>query len=145
MSTTVVKIVLDTNILISIIGRKSPFRWIFDGIIHGNIILCVSNEIIFEYKEILQLKNGVEVADNMIDFFTIHPFVEKRELYYNFQLITEDQDDNKFVDCAIAANAYCIVSNDKHYRVLKDIDFPRVNIMTLEGFEREFKQKFITK
>jgi predicted nucleic acid-binding protein len=54
MSTTGVKLVLDTNILIAIIGRKSPYRWIFDEIIDGGLILCVSNEIILEYKEILQ-------------------------------------------------------------------------------------------
>ncbi len=49
-----IKIVLDTNILIAIIGTKSPFRWIFDKIIAGKFILCISNEILFEYQEILE-------------------------------------------------------------------------------------------
>ena len=34
-------------------------------------------------------------------------------------------DDNKFVDCAFAANATYIVSDDKHYDVLKEVDFPQ--------------------
>lgn len=137
MNTTGVKIVLDTNILIAIIGQKSPFRWIFDKIINGEFILCVSNEIIQEYKEILQLKTGLEVANNMIDFFTVHPCVEKYDPYYNFQLISQDQDDNKFVDCAIAANALALVSNDKHFQELKEISFPRVRILTLNEFQDE--------
>jgi len=138
MSTTAVKIVLDTNILIAIIGRKSPFRWIFDKIISGEIILCVSNEIIQEYKEILQLKNGVEVAENLIDFLTVHPYVEKHDPYFNFQLISQDEDDNKFVDCAIASNAYTIISNDKHFQELKEISFPKVRILTLPEFQDTF-------
>ncbi|RKZ35138.1 MAG: nucleotide-binding protein [Gammaproteobacteria bacterium] len=123
MNTTVLRIVLDTNILIAIIGRKSPFRWIFDQIIAGELILCVSNEILLEYQEIL----------------AIHPFVVKTEIFYQFHLISEDDDDNKFVDCAIAANAVCLVSNDKHFKVLKTIKFPKVNLLTLPEFVQEFK------
>lgn len=41
-------------------------------------------------------------------------------------------DDNKFVDCAIAANAQFIVTEDHHYDVLKTIDFPKVNIIKLD-------------
>ncbi len=56
MNTTAPKVVLDTNILIAPIGRKSVFRWIFDSVIHGKVILCVSNDILFEYREILGKK-----------------------------------------------------------------------------------------
>ncbi|NLO51890.1 MAG: putative toxin-antitoxin system toxin component, PIN family [Bacteroidales bacterium] len=140
MSTTGVKIVLDTNILIAIIGRKSPYRWIFDEIIDGGIILCVSNEIILEYKEILQKKAGKVVASNMIGFFTIHPYVEKFEPFYKFQLITHDNDDNKFVDCAIAANASCIVTNDKHFNEVKQHKFPKVNVLSISEFENKFRR-----
>ena len=37
MNTTAVSVVIDSNILITIIGKKSPFRWIFDCIIQGKI------------------------------------------------------------------------------------------------------------
>ena len=139
MNTTVLRIVLDTNILIAIIGRKSPFRWIFDQIISGQLILCVSNEILLEYQEILAIKTSQEVADNLSHFLAIHPFVVKTEIFYQFHLISEDEDDNKFVDCAIAANAVCLVSNDKHFNVLKTIKFPKVNLLTLPEFVQEFK------
>jgi len=133
-----IKIVLDTNILIAIIGRKSPFRWIFDDIISGKFILCISNDILLEYQEILARKTNQEIAYNITQFFAVHPFVIKTEIFYQFHLISEDEDDNKFVDCAIAANAVCLVSNDKHFRILKTVEFPQVNILTLTEFTQQF-------
>jgi len=47
--------------------------------------------------------------------------VKSTDIYYNFNLITEDEDDNKFVDCVIASNAIFLVSNDRHFQVLKKI------------------------
>ena len=37
-----------------------------------------------------------------------------QEAYYHFGLIESDVDDNKFEDCAVAADAEYIVTNDKH-------------------------------
>lgn len=141
MDTTALKLVIDTNIFIAIIGRKSPFRWIFDCIINGKIILCVSNEILYKYREILARKTNKEIAENVIDFLSISPAVEKTEIYFNFHLIAEDEDDNKFIDCAISANAECLLSNDKHFRVLKTIDFPKVTSLKLQEFEEIYKAK----
>ncbi len=139
MNITALKVVLDTNILIAVIGRKSPFRWIFDCIIQGRIILCVSNEILFEYQEILAKKTSHDVAENVVNFITVNPFTKKTDIYFNFELISEDADDNKFVDCAIASNAACLVSNDKHFQVLKTIDFPKVKVLELQEFEEKYK------
>jgi putative PIN family toxin of toxin-antitoxin system len=139
MNITALRIVLDTNILIAVISRKSPFRWIFDCIINGKIILCVSNEILFEYEEILSEKTSREVAENVINFITVSPFTEKSEIFFKFGLIAEDEDDNKFVDCAIASNAICLVSNDKHFQVLKKIDFPKVTVLELQEFEEKYR------
>lgn len=129
------RVVIDTNIIIAIINRSSPYRWIFDCIINGKLVLCVSTEILLEYREILASKTNDEVADNFIAFLTISPFVEKIEVYYNFNLIYADSSDNKFVDCSIASNSNCIISNDKHFRILNTIDFPKVELLSLEEFE----------
>ena len=58
----------------------------------------------------------------------------RKDSHYTFALIEADKDDNKFVDCAIAANAKCIVTEDKHFRVLKNIPFPKVEILGIEEF-----------
>ena len=56
--------------------------------------------------------------------------------YCNFHLITADQDDNKFVDCAITANAEYIVTEDHHFNELKNISFPSVAIINLKDFAK---------
>ena len=62
------------------------------------------------------------------------PNVIRKDAHYTFALIEADKDDNKFVDCAIAANAKCIVTEDKHFRVLKNIPFPKVEVLGIEEF-----------
>jgi uncharacterized protein len=140
----VLRIVLDTNILVAIIGRKSPFRWMFDSIISGDITLCVTTDILLEYREIMEQKNGYEVAENVINFITVMPTTERIEVYFNFNLIAEDNDDNKFADCAIAAGANHLVSNDGHYATLAQLDFPKVDWITLTDFERQYKDTLTT-
>jgi uncharacterized protein len=139
MNTTEVKVVIDTNIFITILGRKSPNRWIFDKIRNGKLQLCVSSEVLLEYEEILTQKTNKEIARNVIDFLLISPYVHLVDVFYHWNLIEADPDDNKFIDCAISSNAYCLVSNDKHLNVAKEIDFPKLNILRLEEFESAFK------
>jgi len=139
MNTTVVRVVVDTNIVISMVGKKSPYRWLFDAIINGDLILCISNEILLEYNEILEEKNGVEVAENITNFLSVYPFVEQYQIHFNFNLIPNDEDDNKFADCYIVAQAQYLISNDKHFKVLKDLEFPEINIVTIEEFDEIYR------
>ena len=141
MNIIALKVVIDTNIFIATIGRKSQFRWIFDCLIRGKIVLCVSNEILLEYREILARKTNREIAENVIEFLSISPFVEKNEVYFNFQLIANDLDDNKFADCAVSSNVAWLVSNDRHFQILKTIEFPKINVLTLPEFEKKYKQE----
>ncbi len=53
--------------------------------------------------------------------------------------MTNDKDDNKFVDLAIAVGADYLVSNDKHFDILKSIDFPKVQVINLEEFKTIIK------
>ena len=103
------------------------------------IVLCISNEILFEYREILARKTNEQVAENVVNFLTVSPFAEKIDIYFNFDLIAADSSDNKFVDCAIAANSDCLVSNDRHFQVLKTFDFPKVTVLNLAEFENSYR------
>ena len=57
-------------------------------------------------------------------------------VYFNWNLINRDEDDNKFVDCAIAGNSYVIITNDKHYNVFKSIEFPPIKVMNIIEFSQ---------
>ena len=50
------------------------------------------------------------------------------------ELIPNDPDDNKFVDCAFSGNALFIVSDDKHFNILKEIGFPKISVMKVDDF-----------
>ena len=54
--------------------------------------------------------------------------------YFRLQLIESDVDDNKFVDCAFAADATYIVSDDKHFDILANISFPQILVLKLKEF-----------
>jgi len=58
------------------------------------------------------------------------------EPYFKWNLIVPDADDNKFADLAIAGNADYVVTNDKHFNILKSVDFPVVNVISLNDFKR---------
>ncbi len=61
--------------------------------------------------------------------------VEEIHPSYRWRLITADPDDDKFVDCAVAGNAHALVTEDRHYRVLNELDFPPVHAVSIEGFK----------
>lgn len=128
------KVVLDTNCLIMALSRHSEYYPVWSGIQTGRYILCVSNDIISEYHEIIAQKTSVTVADNVIRLLAESPFVEYIDPRYHLEVIQADPDDNKFVDCAFAANATYIVSNDKHFDVLQAIDFPKIQVLKLIEF-----------
>ena len=128
------RIVLDTNCLIQSVSPRSRYHAVWQSLVDGRNTLCVSNEIITEYLEILQRFVGYDTAEAVIKTIINSRFVEFITPYYNFELITQDPDDNKFVDCAIAANARYVVTNDHHFDVLKGLNYPPVDVINLEEF-----------
>ncbi len=133
------KIILDTNVLLVSIGKKSQYRPIFDAFLRQEFVLVVSNDLLLEYAEIITIKTNAVVADNIIEMLLAQPNVEKREIFFKWGLLENDYDDNKFVDTAIVGNVDFIVTNDKHFNPLKDIDFPKVEIIDIDTFLEKIK------
>lgn len=131
------KIVLDTNCLIQILGKYATHRPVFEQIKSGNIELVVSSEILLEYEEILSTFFGsVSLGANVCAYLLSLATTHRVEVHFNWYRIEKDPDDNKFVDCAIAGNADYIVSNDAHFNALKRDDFPKVVCVKLEQFAK---------
>ena len=128
------KVVLDTNVLISAIGIHSPYRIIFDKIKKGELLLAVSTDIINEYREIISQKMTSSIADNLTQYLILSPNVLKTNIYYYWSLMNNDESDNKYVDCYIASNSDFIVTNDKHFEIVKSIDFPKINVINSDDF-----------
>jgi putative PIN family toxin of toxin-antitoxin system len=128
-------VVLDTNALIQVLPTRSRYHKIWTDFLAGEYCLCVSNEILTEYEEILSLHTSPEVALNVVNAIARHPKTVYREAYFHFHLLSHiDKDDDKFVDCAITAMADYIVTEDSHFDHIKQIPFPQLNILTLDEF-----------
>ena len=92
------KIVLDTNAIISALGRKSPYKIVINQLIANKYDIFITTS------------------------------------YYRFLLIAQDADDDKFADCAIAQSTHFLVTDDRHYRVLINLGFPKVNLLKIKDF-----------
>lgn len=79
---------------------------------------------------------GQEAADFVLQIIENAVNVQLVTKYYRWNLITIDPDDNKFVDCAISCNAKYLVSQDKHFNVLKNTPFPKVEVIAIDEFKR---------
>jgi putative PIN family toxin of toxin-antitoxin system len=127
-------IVLDTNCLLMSLSRRSPYYPVWRDFVDGKYTLCVTNEILAEYEEILTNKVGAEIASNVISAILDLPNTKMIQVYYHLRLITADPDDDKFVDCAFKANARYIVTQDHHYDVLKQTPFPFIDVVGIDEF-----------
>lgn len=125
---------LDTNCLLISLSRRGAYYTVWKEFFSEKYILCYTNEILSEYEEILSQKMGGDIAGNVIKAIISRKNTVRLDVHFRFNLIQADPDDNKFVDCAIAANASFIVSQDHHFDVLHAIDFPKVELIGIDEF-----------
>ena len=134
-------IVLDTNCLLQSLSERSKYYDVWESFVLGQYVLCVSTEILEEYEEIISSHMSPLAAKLAVEMILRAKNVLRVDAQFRFHLITADEDDNKFVDCAIVANAEYIVSDDRHFDVLSTVPFPRVEVKKLVEFQKELKKK----
>lgn len=128
------KIVLDSNVLLVAIGKRSRYRPIWDGFVTNKYQLIITEEILHEYEEILNEFSAPGAAQIIMQIFTESQNIDYRYIYYTWNAITGDSDDNKFFDAAVAGIANYLVTNDTHFNEAKKIKFPKVKIITASQF-----------
>ncbi|MCQ2295272.1 MAG: putative toxin-antitoxin system toxin component, PIN family [Bacteroidales bacterium] len=127
-------IVLDTNVLIMSISARNQYQVVWQKFISNAYMLCITNEILEEYSEVIARNINPKVADAVVNTILTRGNVLRIDPHMHYNLITADPDDNKFVDCALFANAKYIVSEDRHFDVLKNIPFPHVDVIGIDSF-----------
>ncbi len=130
-------IVLDTNILLVSISPRSKFYPIFRAFEEEQDSLCVTTDILIEYEEILRRHVDKVLTTVILQIIENAPNTKLVSRYYKWNLIPNDPDDNKFVDCAVAGNAKYIVSHDKHFNHLRTVKFPKITVVGAEAFMHE--------
>lgn len=134
-------IVLDTNCLIMAISAQNEYYQVWQDFLDGKYVLCITNDIIEEYSEVIARNISPLVSEFIITAILNRKNIKLISPSYAFHLIDADEDDNKFVDCAIIDNAKYIVTQDHHFNILKQISFPKVDIITLKAFLAELQTR----
>ncbi len=128
------RIVLDTNVLVACISRNSPHHWIWQGFVDRNFQLCVTTDILNEYAEVLEKFYSAVVVENALHQLSLQDNIIQVIRYFEWRVIENDADDNKFFDCAVATNADYIVTEDRHFKILSKITFPSVAVLNASEF-----------
>ena len=128
-------VVIDTNVLLVSNSKKSKYHWLYQLIISNKIQIAFTNDTLSEYEEQIGFHWHHDVATDVVRLLNELSTAYSTIIYYNLNFITADTDDNKFVDCAFAANADYIITNDSHFNILKTIDFPEIPTLSLEEFK----------
>ena len=132
-------IVLDTNSLIMAISSRSHYHEVWQAFLRGDYTLCITNEIIEEYMEVIARNINPRVAEAIIYTVLTRSNVKRFVPHYHFHFIQADVYDNMFVVCAIVANARYIVTEDHHFDVLKSIPFPSVDVIGIDEFVHQLE------
>lgn len=127
-------VVVDCNVWIMCLTSKSPYHKIYKNFVSGKFRICVTNEILLEYEEVIQIKYGISTAAAFLSLLRELPNVEFIDAWYQWNLIEADADDNKYVDCAITGQADNIVTQDNHFSILKTIAFPKIPHCSADEF-----------
>ena len=131
------RIVLDTNILVSAITAKGKPRDLLRLAIQRQYLLIASKETIEEFVEVLQrpkfkrTRNEVTKAKNVLvkTGKTIKVTSKRR-------VVEEDPDDDIFINTALDAKADYIVSGDPHLLGLSN--YKGIEIVTVNGMLKKF-------
>jgi putative PIN family toxin of toxin-antitoxin system len=131
------KVVIDTNILLRSIPENNPERCIYDAFVEKRFTWVFSNEILSEYAEMIASKYSVRAMEIVLTILLQSKNHQRFEPSYKWQLVINDPDDNKFVDCAIGANVDYLISDDKHITNLRKIPqlFPVIPVVSFKAFK----------
>ena len=94
-------VVLDTNCLIMAISAQNEYYQVWHDFLEGKYCLCITNEIIEEYSEVLARNISPLVSEYIITAILNRKNVKRLSPSYAFHLIEADEDDNKFATTKI--------------------------------------------
>lgn len=130
------KVVIDTNVFVSSFFGGNP-RKIIDLWKAGRVTLCLSKAIVSEYIEVLErlgLADGPEIEELLALLARHHTLFAGKTPHLS--IVNRDPDDNKFIECAVATKANCIISGDKDLTSIEN--YMGISIVTSARFIQQF-------
>lgn len=127
------KVVFDTNVLISALGWNAKPEACLEQVFNGSTEGYISPEIVDELEQVMEYPRFEFTADEKQSFLQIIlASFHMVEPALSLEVVEEDPDDDKILECAVAADADYIISGDSH---LTDLDtFRTIEIVTPAKF-----------
>lgn len=120
-------LVLDNNVVIRMFGAQSTLRRLVEAVTYGRVSVAVSPAIWLEYEEIAVRLGGPAQWQKLQRLFSLisaaHKTIVRVNPAFRFATVPADPDDNAFADCAIAAHADYVITDDGHYRTLENAGY----------------------
>ena len=134
------RVVIDTNVFVSSFFGGKP-KQIIDLWKSGDLYLCISQDILEEYIEVLTrlgLQNEREIGELIDIFARNYHTVFTAETPELSTIVEKDPDDDKFIACAVALGAEYVISGDK--ALLEVGKYVNILMLSPAGFLEEFKK-----
>jgi putative PIN family toxin of toxin-antitoxin system len=134
------KVVIDTNVFVSSFFGGNP-RKIIDHWKHDKITLCLSRAILDEYIDVLcriGLTDESELEELLALFskgFNILFVIKTPKI----QIIKNDPNDDKFIECAMALKADVVITGDREVFAVKE--YAGIRILTPQQFLANYKEE----
>ncbi len=113
---------IDTNVVLGMFGRAAPLLPLRQALLAGRLQWALSTEIMLEYEEIAAHEMGAGAVDRLFRFIKLVDETRGVIRYisppFRFRVVSPDPDDDKFADCAIAAEADFIITEDRHFKAM---------------------------
>ena len=113
---------IDTNTLLQAAKHGHPFAPLLQAWVGGRLVWAVSNDILLEYQEVLTRQSGAARWQQLGRILDLAELTTGNLLRvspsFHFHVVTADADDNIFTDCAIAAGADWLITEDAHFAPL---------------------------
>jgi putative PIN family toxin of toxin-antitoxin system len=129
-----IRVVLDTNVLVSALLFAGPIGRLVSLWRERRIVSLLSKDVFIEYLRVLaypKFKLSGEEVKALVEEYVL-PFAEMVTVAEAPEVIREDPADDKFLALATAGRARYIVSGDKHLLALRE--YRRVKIVTPREF-----------
>lgn len=131
-----IKVVIDTNVFVSAAVLKKTSSVIMEMWKNDKFTLLFSPDIFDEYFEVIaRPKFKQEEGDirELAKLLTERAVVVEPQI--QLDVVKDDPDDNKFLECAVAGKADFIISGDHHLLSIKE--YKQIKILTIAQFIKQ--------
>ena len=137
---------IDTNTLVQARAPKHRYSPILEAAVLGRLHWAISNRTLTEYEEIISRCAGFREWQRLLRLIELADAITGSVIWvgpqYQFRVINSDPDDNAFTDCAIAAHADYVITDDSHFAPLANAGY-KPQPITPEAFIERYRGVYV--